>query len=61
MFDDGGPIPEEDSTVPNDKGAAVVAVTVDIMAAAEDDMDTLETFILLGEKALLLILFFTFH
>ena len=51
--------------IPDNEGAAVIVATVDVMAAAEDKTDTLETFVVPSEKArkrhLHLILLFTFH
>ena len=43
------PVPE-DGTIPNNENAAVVATTVNVMAAAEDDTDILETFVVLSKK-----------
>ena len=37
--------------IPDNEGAAVVAATVDVMAAAEDETDALGTFVVLGEVA----------
>ena len=50
VLDDRMPV-LEDGTIPDNEGAAVVAATVDVMAAAEDETDVLETFVVLGEKA----------
>ena len=49
MLDDRTPVPE-DGTIPDNEGAAVVATTVDMVAAAEDKTDVFETFVVLGEK-----------
>ena len=37
--------------IPNNESAAMVAATVNVMAAAEDETYALETFIVLSEKA----------
>ena len=65
VLDDRMPV-LEDGIIPDNEGAGVVAATVNMMAAAEDKTDVLETFVVLGEKvskikALRLILLFTFH
>ena len=50
VLDDRTPVPK-DGTIPNNEGAAVVAATVGVMAAAGDETDVLETFVVLDEKA----------
>ena len=50
VLDDRPPV-QEDSTIPYNKGTAVVAATVDVMAAMDDDTDALKTFVVLSEKA----------
>ena len=50
VLDDRTPV-SVDGTILNNEGAAVVAATVGVMAAAEDETDALETFVVLDDKA----------
>ena len=50
VLDDRTPV-SVDGTILDNKGAAVVAATVGVMAAVEDETDVLETFVVLDDKA----------
>ena len=50
MLDDRTPVSEDGKNLDNE-GAAEVAATVGVMAAAEDETDALETFVVLDDKA----------
>ena len=51
MLNDGAPVPKDDGTIPDDKGAAAMVAATDIVAAAENDMDALQTLIVFSEIA----------
>ena len=51
MLNDGAPVPKDNGTIPDDKGAAAMVAATDIVAAAENNIDALETLIVFSEIA----------